>query len=94
MTTFKETPRRQRIIDSRMAGNPKIETAPALLPMADDGTPWLGPWGFGPRAPCLVCQGEDFWKGTGPLICRRCHPPAPGAEKAPSDRLAKEEKRA
>lgn len=29
---------------------------------------------------CFSCQGVDFWQGTGALVCRRCHPPAPGAE--------------
>jgi len=29
---------------------------------------------------CYVCRGTDFWIGTGKTTCRRCHPPAPGAE--------------
>lgn len=29
---------------------------------------------------CFSCWGSDFWQGTGALVCRRCHPPAPGAE--------------
>ena len=29
---------------------------------------------------CYACRGTDFWEGTGKVTCRRCHPPAPGAE--------------
>ena len=29
---------------------------------------------------CHTCHGTDFWIGTGKVTCRRCHPPAPGAE--------------
>ena len=29
---------------------------------------------------CYTCHGTDFWIGTGKVTCRRCHPPAPGAE--------------
>jgi hypothetical protein len=29
---------------------------------------------------CYVCRGSDFWQGSGAVVCRRCHPPAPGAE--------------
>lgn len=29
---------------------------------------------------CFSCSGSDFWEGTGTVTCRRCHPPAPGAE--------------
>jgi len=29
---------------------------------------------------CLTCRGTDFWRGRGAVVCRRCHPPAPGAE--------------
>lgn len=29
---------------------------------------------------CYSCWGSDFWTGTGATVCRRCHPPAPGAE--------------
>lgn len=29
---------------------------------------------------CFSCWGSDFWQGTGALVCRRCHPPALGAE--------------
>ncbi len=31
---------------------------------------------------CLCCRGIDFWQGRGAVVCRRCHPPAPGAEVA------------
>jgi hypothetical protein len=30
---------------------------------------------------CPCCRGKDFWwSWDGRPICRRCHPPAPGAE--------------
>lgn len=29
---------------------------------------------------CYACRGTDFWIGTGKVTCRKCHPPAPGAE--------------
>ena len=30
---------------------------------------------------CYACRGTDFWSGAGATTtCRRCHPPAPGAE--------------
>ena len=29
---------------------------------------------------CFSCHGRDFWYGSGAAVCRRCHPPAPGAE--------------
>ncbi len=36
---------------------------------------------------CYSCRGSDFWHGAaGVLVCRRCHPPAPVAE-----RLARED---
>lgn len=34
---------------------------------------------------CFSCWGSDFWQGSGAVICRRCHPPAPGAEVDVSD---------
>lgn len=37
---------------------------------------------------CLTCRGADFWRGRGLVVCRRCHPPAPGAEVTPRDALA------
>jgi hypothetical protein len=37
-----------------------------------------------PRAPCYCCKGTDYWMGGTEKyphwICRKCHPPAPGAE--------------
>jgi len=36
-------------------------------------------WGSPPR--CYVCKSVDLWQTTqGDTRCRRCHPPAPGAE--------------
>lgn len=35
---------------------------------------------------CFSCWGSDFWQGTGAVVCRRCHPPAPGAEVPTSSR--------
>lgn len=32
---------------------------------------------------CFSCWGRDFWRGSGAVVCRRCHPPAPGAEVLP-----------
>jgi TubC N-terminal docking domain len=30
---------------------------------------------------CFICRGDDEWRSRWGLIrCRRCHPPAPGAE--------------
>lgn len=29
---------------------------------------------------CIACRSTDFWQGRGVVACRRCHPPAPGAE--------------
>ena len=33
---------------------------------------------------CYWCKSTDFWRGGTPRhpkwICRKCHPPAPGAE--------------
>jgi hypothetical protein len=32
--------------------------------------------------PCRCCGGMDFWTSVyGLSVCRRCHPPAPGAER-------------
>jgi hypothetical protein len=35
--------------------------------------------------PCYCCKGTDYWLGGTEKyphwICRKCHPPAPGAEK-------------
>jgi hypothetical protein len=30
---------------------------------------------------CYWCHGVSFWQGSGALVCRTCHPPAPGAER-------------
>lgn len=30
---------------------------------------------------CNWCGSTDFWKSSSRRICRRCHPPAPGAER-------------
>lgn len=30
---------------------------------------------------CFSCWGSDFWQGSGAVVCRRCHPPAPRAER-------------
>lgn len=31
---------------------------------------------------CFTCRGADWWDSTaGQTVCRRCHPPAPGAER-------------
>lgn len=35
---------------------------------------------------CFSCWGSDFWQGSGVTVCRRCHPPAPGAEAPTSSR--------
>lgn len=32
------------------------------------------------RLVCFCCGSTDFWRGVGLVVCRRCHPPAPGAE--------------
>ena len=32
------------------------------------------------RLVCFSCGSTDFWRGVGLVVCRRCHPPAPGAE--------------
>lgn len=34
---------------------------------------------------CYGCGGRDWWRARigGHLVCRRCHPPAPGAEATP-----------
>ena len=41
--------------------------------------------GQAPRRTCYSCKGPDFWESavteTPRFICRRCHPPAPGAER-------------
>ena len=39
-----------------------------------------GPVRAGVVLTCYACRGTDFWVGTGKVTCRRCHPPAPGAE--------------
>jgi hypothetical protein len=34
-----------------------------------------------PSDPCPTCGGRRCWRSTsGRVVCRRCHPPAPGAE--------------
>jgi KaiC/GvpD/RAD55 family RecA-like ATPase len=46
----------------------------------------LAPAGTLPSTPwrCPTCSGEERWYGAaGQPVCRRCHPPAPGAERAP-----------
>ncbi|MCC7137580.1 MAG: hypothetical protein IT460_04030 [Planctomycetes bacterium] len=32
--------------------------------------------------PCYGCGARDWWRARigGHLVCRRCHPPVPGAE--------------
>ena len=39
------------------------------------------------QRPCYCCKGSDYWlAGTEQYphwVCRRCHPPAPGAERIP-----------
>lgn len=47
---------------------PNLQAAPDSP--ADRGAPVV----------CYVCRGSDFWAGFGTVVCRRCHPPAPGAE--------------
>lgn len=34
-----------------------------------------------PNMTCYWCGSSDLWQGDDRMICRRCHPPAPGAEK-------------
>lgn len=38
-----------------------------------------------PLPPCYGCGGRDWWRARigGHLVCRCCHPPAPGAEATP-----------
>src|SRR5207249_11311696 len=34
---------------------------------------------------CPWCRGADFWRSrVGQFTCRRCYPPAPGAEASPT----------
>lgn len=37
------------------------------------------------KTPCYCCHGADYWQSriNGDSICRKCHPPAPGAERVP-----------
>ncbi len=41
--------------------------------------------------PCYCCKGTDYWlAGTEKYphwVCRKCHPPAPGAERKPDKTL-------
>ena len=37
-----------------------------------------------PTRTCFCCKGDDFWQSAvqeNHSVCRKCHPPAPGAEK-------------
>lgn len=46
--------------------------------------------GAAPDTLCWCCRGTDFWVSQyRPKICRRCHPPAPGAEVVQSSKTAK-----
>lgn len=38
------------------------------------------------RLLCYSCGKTDFWQGRGVVVCRTCHPPAPGAEVLTSSR--------
>ena len=39
------------------------------------------PCGYCNRTSCYCCSSKDFWRSkAGRVICRVCHPPAPGAE--------------
>ena len=38
---------------------------------------------------CFWCGSTNFWQGDGRMICRRCHPPAPGAERRNSNKGGK-----
>ena len=39
-----------------------------------------GPFREAAPVVCYSCRGSDFWRGRGVVVCRRCHPPVPGAE--------------
>lgn len=43
---------------------------------------WRGEGSPPEGTPCYSCHGNDYWQSriTGDAICRKCHPPAPGAE--------------
>lgn len=30
---------------------------------------------------CFSCWGSDYWTSRAKMVCRRCHPPAPGVER-------------
>ena len=52
---------------------------------------WLGPYDPTRPGSCDLCGGEDFWTSRwGVVICRACHPPAPGAEAGEGGRRGNE----
>ena len=57
------------------------EVLALLEALPRDAVPGAAPVTADPaRLLCFACGGTDFWKGRGVVVCRRCHPPAPGAE--------------
>ena len=58
-------------------GNRASPLAPPPVEITRAGIVYATP----PR--CFNCKGQDLWRSRhGVTVCRRCHPPAPGAETA------------
>ena len=86
----------QMIPQKGISNNGSIPTLPVPLPDTASISPkGRGIWkladlcceqvtGNFKRDTCYWCKGNDFWLGGTEQyphwICRRCHPPAPGAE--------------
>ena len=57
---------------------PEPEPPPAPPPRPQ--LPDLPAIGMQADGTCFCCKGRDWWRSKVKMTCRRCHPPAPGAE--------------
>lgn len=63
--------------DNICVGLRDCSAPPEAIPPVPDSPPDYNPTG----SPCYCCGNTDYWKSkAGRVICRVCHPPAPGAE--------------
>ncbi len=69
----------------QLARAARSDPPPALAPEIDESNELNAAYVEAPPEPaplvCYWCRGVDFWHGSGVVVCRACHPPAPGAER-------------
>lgn len=61
--------------DGKLALSPEDRLTPELITRVRAAKPELLALFGRPAAPCPACAGRAFWRGSGPWICSRCHPP-------------------